>query len=320
MSIQDKTEKYKRLVRSERFQDRMKRMTLPGFEGIPVYDVVQKFREEIKNDDLSIRASSISFYFILALFPSIIFFFSLIPYVPIPHLDMVILNGMKVVLPNGVYIVLEHTIKDIISIQHGGVLSVNFILAMFVASNGVNSMMKTFDKMNHTFKERNWWQKRLASIRILVLVSLQIIIAVLLIIKGKEFLVLILRLLHTESQVTLFILRVVKILLIVLSFFNIIALIYYFGPSVKKRYRYFSAGATFATVFSILMTFGFRFYTAYLNNFNRLFGSLGIMIVIMMLIYLNALVLLFGFELNNSIAVNKAIRNAAETNSENEIK
>ena len=317
MSIQDTTEKYKRLVRSERFQDRMKRLTLPGFEGIPVYDVIQKFREEVKNDDLSIRASSISFYFILALFPSIIFFFSMIPYVPIKHFDMIILNGLKVVLPNGVFVILEHTIKDIVSIQHGGVLSVNFILAMFVASNGVNSMMKTFDKMNHTFKERNWWQKRLASIRILFLVCIQIIIAVLFIIKGKEFLTLMLRLLHTESQVTLFILRVVKIILILFSFFNIIALIYYFGPSVKKKYRYFSAGATFATIFSVLMTFGFRFYTAYLNNFNRLFGSLGIMIVIMMLIYLNALVLLFGFELNNSIAVNKAIRNSDELGDEN---
>ena len=317
MSIQDKTKKYRRLVRSERFRDRLKRITLPGFEGIPVYDVIQKFREEVKNDDLSIRASSISFYFILALFPSIIFFFSMIPYVPIKHFDMIILNGLKVVLPNGVFVILEHTIKDIVSIQHGGVLSVNFILAMFVASNGVNSMMKTFDKMNHTFKERNWWQKRLASIRILFLVCIQIIIAVLFIIKGKEFLTLMLRLLHTESQVTLFILRVVKIILILFSFFNIIALIYYFGPSVKKKYRYFSAGATFATIFSVLMTFGFRFYTAYLNNFNRLFGSLGIMIVIMMLIYLNALVLLFGFELNNSIAVNKAIRNSEELGGEN---
>jgi membrane protein len=241
----------------------------------------------------------------------------MIPYVPIKHFDMIILNGLKVVLPNGVFVILEHTIKDIVSIQHGGVLSVNFILAMFVASNGVNSMMKTFDKMNHTFKERNWWQKRLASIRILFLVCIQIIIAVLFIIKGKEFLTLMLRLLHTESQVTLFILRVVKIILILFSFFNIIALIYYFGPSVKKKYRYFSAGATFATIFSVLMTFGFRFYTAYLNNFNRLFGSLGIMIVIMMLIYLNALVLLFGFELNNSIAVNKAIRNSDELGGEN---
>jgi len=311
MSIQDKTVKYKRLVRSERFKNRLKQITLPGFEGIPVYDVVQRFKEEVKNDDLSIRASSISFYFILALFPTIIFFFSMIPYVPIKHFDAIILNGLKVVVPNGVFIILETTIRDIVSIQHGGVLSINFVLAMFVASNGVNSMMRTFDKLNHTFKERTWWEKRLASIRILFLVCLQIIVAVLLIIKGKEFLELTLRLMHIENRITIFILRIVKIILIVFSFFNIIALIYYFGPSVKKKYRYFSAGATFATIFSILMTFGFRFYTAYLNNFNRLFGSLGILIVIMMLIYLNALVLLFGFELNNSIAVNKSLKDTA---------
>lgn len=307
MSIQDKTEKYKRLVRSERFQDKLKAITLPGLEGIPVYDIVQQFRDETKNDDLSIRASSISFYFILALFPSIIFFFSLIPYVPINNFDISIMKALKTVVPSGVYVILEHTIKDIVSIQNGGILSINFFLAMFVASNGVNSMMKAFDKMNNTFKERNWWQKRLASIRILILVSLQIIIAILLIIKGKEFLKLVLKMMHTENQITYYILSIAKTLLIIFSFFNIIALIYYFGPSVKKKYKYFSAGATFATIFSILMTFGFRFYAAYLNNFNRLFGSLGIMIVIMMLIYLNALVLLFGFELNNSIAVNKEI-------------
>ncbi|HRH56542.1 MAG: YihY/virulence factor BrkB family protein [Chitinophagales bacterium] len=319
MSIQEKTEKYKRLVRSERFQDRMKKMTLPGFEGIAVYDVVQRFKQEVKDDDLSIRASSISFYFILALFPSIIFFFSLIPYVPIEHFDDKIMNGLKSILPNGIFIILETTIRDIVSIQNGGIVSINFFLAMFVASNGVNSMMKAFDKVNQTFKERNWWQKRLAAIRILFLVSLQIIIAVLLIIKGKEFLLLMLKLMHTESKITLFILRVVKTFLILFSFFNIIALIYYFGPSVKKKYRYFSAGATFATLFSILMTIFFRFYAAYLNNFNRLFGSLGIMIVIMMLIYLNALVLLFGFELNNSIAVNKELKNSKSNENESEV-
>lgn len=309
MPIQKKTEKYIRLYRSDRFQQRLRTIILPGFEGIPLYDVIKLFKEEIKKDDLSIRASSISFYFIMALFPTIIFFFSMIPYVPIKHFDTIILNGLKTVLPSGVFSILENTIHDIVSIQHGGILSVNFILAMFVASNGVNSMMKTFDKMNHTFKERTWWQKRLASIRILFLVSIQIIVAVLLIIKGKEFLELLLHLLHIENTVTIFLLRIIKIILILFSFFNVIALIYYYGPSVKVKYRYFSAGATFATLFSIVMTFGFRFYTEYLNNFNRLFGSLGIMIVIMMLIYLNALVLLFGFELNNSIALNKLLKN-----------
>jgi len=314
MSLQHQTEKYKRLVRSERFQDRLKQLTLPGFEGIPVYNVFREFRSEIKNDDLSIRASSISFYFILAFFPSILFFFSLIPYVPIDHFDISIMKAIKTAVPKGVYIIIENTITDIVSRQHGGVVSINFFLAMFIASNGVNSMMKAFDKMNNTFKERNWWQKRFAAIRILVLVSLQIIIAILLIIKGKEFLELMLKLLHTESRVTFHILSFAKTLLIIFSFFNIIALIYYFGPSVKKKYRYFSAGATFATIFSIVMTFGFRFYAAYLNNFNRLFGSLGIMIVIMMLVYLNALVLLFGFELNNSIALNKELRKSQNEN------
>src|SRR6185312_4949944 len=101
MSLQNQTEKYKRLVRSERFQDRLRRMTLPGFEDIPVYDVIQKFREEVKNDDLSIRASSIAFFFILALFPSIIFFFSIIPYIPIRHLDNTVIKAFKEILPAG---------------------------------------------------------------------------------------------------------------------------------------------------------------------------------------------------------------------------
>ena len=319
MSLQQQTEKYRRLVRSERFRDRLKRMSFPGFEGIPVYDVFLKFREEIKEDGLSIRASSISYFFILALFPSIIFFFSLIPYVPIDHFDSKILNGLKGILPIGIFSILETTIHDIVSVQRGGLVSINFFLALFVASNGVNSIMRAFDKMNQTFKKRNFFQKKIAAFQILFLISMQLIIAFLLIIKGKEFIQLILNWLNTEDAIISFVVRFTKTLLILFSFFNIFALIYYFGPSVKKRYRYFSVGATFATLFSILMSIVFKFYTSYLNNFNRLYGSLGIMIVIMLLIYLNALVLLFGFELNNSIAVNKALRES-DSNSDSEIK
>lgn len=319
MSIQEQTEKYRRLLRSERFQDRLKAMTFPGFEGIPVYDVAKRFRLEIREDALSVRASSISYFFILALFPSIIFFFSLIPYVPIAHFDSKILHGLKELLPGGIFSVLETTIHDIVSVQRGGLVSINFFLALFVASNGVNSIMRAFDKMNNTFKKRNFFQKKIASFQILFLISMQLIIAFLLIIKGKEFIQLILNWLHTEDIVISYVVRFTKTLLILFSFFNIFALIYYFGPSVKKRYRYFSVGATFATLFSILMSIVFKFYTSYLNNFNRLYGSLGIMIVIMLLIYLNALVLLFGFELNNSIAVNKALRES-ENESDSKIK
>ena len=222
MSLQQQTEKYRRLVRSERFRDRLKRMSFPGFEGIPVYDVFLKFREEIKEDGLSIRASSISYFFILALFPSIIFFFSLIPYVPIDHFDSKILNGLKGILPIGIFSILETTIHDIVSVQRGGLVSINFFLALFVASNGVNSIMRAFDKMNQTFKKRNFFQKKIAAFQILFLISMQLIIAFLLIIKGKEFIQLILNWLNTEDAIISFVVRFTKTLLILFSFFNIL--------------------------------------------------------------------------------------------------
>ncbi len=300
-------------MRSERFKERIRTLVLPGFEGIPIYDVLIKLRDELRNDTLSIRASSISFFFILALFPGIIFLFSLIPYVPIKHFDKLVLNFLNEILPNGVFPILESTIKDIVSIQRGGLTSINFFLAIFVASGGVTSMMRAFDKMNHTFKKRNFWQKRIASIRILVLVNTQLIIAVLFILKGKEVIQLMLTWLNAKDTIIEHVLKISKTIIIILSFFNTYALVYYFGPSVIKKYRYFSAGATFATAVSILMSYLFRIYTSYLNNFNRLYGSLGIMIVIMMWIYLNAFVLLFGFEINHSIALNKALREDKST-------
>lgn len=296
----------------------MRSWVLPGFEGIPIYDVFKKLKEELKNDALSIRASSISFFFILALFPGIIFFFSLIPYIPIKHFDKYVLNFFNEVLPSGVFPILESTIKDIVSVQRGGLTSINFFLAVFVASGGVTSMMRAFDKMNETFKKRNFWQKRMASIRILVLVNFQLIIAVLFILKGKEFIQLLLHWLNTEDAVIETVLKVSKTIIIILSFFNTYALVYYFGPSVIKKYKYFSAGATFATTVSIIMSYLFRIYTAYLNNFNRLYGSLGVMIVIMMWIYLNAFVLLFGFEINHSISLNKALRDDQSTKALND--
>ena len=305
MTVRNGNNKLAKLFRSDRFQKRIRTLTFPGFEGVPVYNVIQRFRHEIKEDALSIRASSISFFFILALFPSIIFFFSLIPYIPIKHFDQSVIQLLGEILPPGVFLVLRSTIQDIVSIQRGGLLSINFLLAIFIASNGVNSIMRAFDKMNHTFRERTFWEKRGTSLKILFLVNLQLIIAVLMIIKGKEFIALILMWMDTDDTYISTILHIVKILLTVFSFFNIYALIYYYGPSVKKKYRFYSIGATFATLFSIIFSYAFRAYTMYLNNFNRLYGSLGILIVVMLWIYLNAIVLLFGFELNNSIAVNK---------------
>lgn len=291
---------------------KLRTLVLPGFEGVPLWDVILKFREEIQDDALALRAASVSYFFILAIFPTIIFFFSLIPYIPVANFDLVLMENLRQIMPEGVFNVLEHTIQDIVSIQRGGLTSVNFLLAFIFSSNGVSSMMQAFDKMNPTFRKRSFWEKKWVSIKITFLLTIQVIAAIILIIFGEKTLKSALDLVNITSTASYWLVVIFKYLFVIFSFFNSIALIYYYGPSVKEKYRYFSVGATFATIALILLSYLLRIYFNAFSNFNQLYGSLGIVIVVMLWVYLNAYVLLFGFELNNSIALNKVIHRKKE--------
>ncbi len=286
---------------------RMKKVTLPGFEGVPIYNVILMFREEIQNDALSVRAAAISFNFILALFPTSIFIFTLIAYIPIEGFNETLLTYVQGVMPEHTYETVDGTIQDIINYKRGGLLSLTFFLAFYFSINGVMNMMRAFDKANPTFKKRNWIQKFWAASKINLLIILLILVLISLIILSKDQLSTLLDTLGWKNIGGNF-LYFLRITLTIFTFFNTVALIYYFAPAVKKKYRYFSIGATFST----LLILGFSYLFSYYVNFmfpklNSIYGSLSVMIFIMIWIYANAFVLLFGFELNNSIAVNKFI-------------
>ncbi len=292
----------------QNFEERIQRFSMPGFDGIPVIDVFTMFRAEVKRDALGVRASSISFFFILAMFPSIIFFFSLIPYIPVANIDTVIFDYLQKVLPTPVYLVLQSTIRDIISIQRGGLTSFNFMLALIFSLNGVTSMMQVFDKINPIHKKRNFWAKRWAAFKITILMSIQLIVAMALIVIGEQYIKELLNTIGIENKFVVTIIMILKFLTLVLIFLNTIALIYYYGPSVKERYKFYSPGATFATLLMLLLSYILKWYFAYFHNFNKLYGSLGIVLVVMLWVYFNAFVLLFGYEVNNSIALNKRLK------------
>src|SRR5690554_6892940 len=111
----------------------------PGLQGVTIGNVVSGVIKELKNDDLIIRASSMSFFFFIALFPTITFFFSLIPYLPVENYDLFLLNLLKNLLPEGVFEILETTISDIVSNQRRGVTALNFIMAFIFSSTGLTS-------------------------------------------------------------------------------------------------------------------------------------------------------------------------------------
>ena len=163
------------------------RTSFPGFDKIPIYDVLTFFRQEIKRDQLPVRASAISFNFLLAVFPSIIFLFTLIPYIPISGLDVSIHKFFKDVLPESGYAFLESTINSITTIKRSGLLSIGFLLAFYFSTNGVRMILLTFNKNHPNYAKRNFWRNRFASFRLTLYLFVLFIASIILIITGDIF-------------------------------------------------------------------------------------------------------------------------------------
>lgn len=289
-----------------------KTTSIPGFDKIPIYDVLSFFRQEIRRDQLPVRAAAISFNFLLAVFPSIIFIFTLIPYIPISGLDKSIHQFFKDVLPESGYVFLESTITGITSIKRSGLLSIGFILAFYFSTNGVRMLILTFDKHQPNYTKRGFWKNRIVSFRLTLYLFLLFISSIILIIAGDAIVQKVGNLIGWEDHTGHFVLTLFQYIVILLLFFLGISLIYYYGPAVKHRWRFITAGATFATIFSILTSLVFGYLANNFISYNEVYGSIGTLIVLMIWINLNSLVLLVGFEINNSVDVNRILRQRSD--------
>lgn len=288
--------------------ERAKGLTLPGFEGVPIYDVVVFFRNEIKRNVISVRAKAIAFTFFLALFPGLIFLFSLIPYIPIPNLQENLIDFIRELLPGDTFNVLEKTIRDIVMEQRGGLLSIGLVLALFVSTNGMMAMMESFDKSYAVFSKRNMLVKRWVALKLTVVIFFLLVVSIITIVKGNQVLKFLLKTFDILNPFNFLLFSTLKWFIILLLFFNSISLIYYYGPSMKKKFRFISAGSTLATILVIFISIGFSYFVNNFGSYNRFYGSIGTIIALQIYIYLNAFAMLLGFELNASIAINKKLR------------
>jgi len=287
-----------------------KRIALPGFEKMPIYDVADFFFTGIQRGSIVTRAQSLAFSFFLAIFPAIIFLFSLIPYVPIANFQNEILNIIEGVLPQNAYSTVRSTIEDIIRIQRGGLLSIGFVMALYFTTNGFMTMMRGFNSSYHVVESRTPFQQRKVAIVLTFILSVLVIISTTLIIFSEvatKYLVT-----HSilKSKTQILLLTLGKWTVVMSLFFFAISFLYYYAPAVKKNYRFISAGSTFATMLSIIVSTGFAYFVNNFGQYNKIYGSIGTLIVIMLWIYFNSVILILGFELNASIenAKNKVRR------------
>ena len=258
------------------------------------------FFKEIIDDDLDDIAKSIAFGFTLAIFPGIIFLFTLIPYIPIQDLNNIIMTYMQEVFPAAIYEFTSDTINDIISRPRGGLLSFGFLLALFSATNGTLAMMTGFNRCFRTSEKRGYFHTRFIALLITVVLTLSLVFSVILLVVGKIVVNYIVQLGFIEQNNIYYLFVVIQHVGVFVFFYFSIATIYYFGPTISKKSNFFSVGALFAAIMCITATILFGIYFENFASYNKVYGSIGTIIAFMFWLYIVSYVILIGFELNVS--------------------
>lgn len=279
----------------------LKRISLPGFDKIPIYHVGQFFVKGLFKGDISQRAAAMSFTFFLALFPALLSFFSVIPYIPIDNFQIQLLSFLEELIPQSSWKVIESVIIDIVSRQRGSLLSISFIFSIYLASNGVMAISNAFNSSFHAIETRTAFRQRLVSFLIIGIISILIVLSITSIALGRYFISYLSEHSFINDSFTLGSLVFLKWLIVMALVFFAISFLFYLAPSNKKYYRFISAGSSLATFMSLLLLIGFDFYVSNFTKYNAVYGSIGTLIILMMWLYFNSIVLIIGFELNVSI-------------------
>lgn len=295
------------------FIKKSKHWYLPGFEGVPLFDVGRFFIKQVKTVGLTERASAIAYNFIMAIPPSFLFLFTLIPNLPFIK-KREIMKQLSLIIKD--IIPAEGYNKDIISFIDEtffkspvfGLLSFGLLLALFFASNAMMGLMRSFNKNYIGFEKRKGLHTRWVAIRLTTLIfGLVLGCLILLITQGA-----VLKFFGLKSYFWRELIFYARWLFIIALIFYSIAFIYKYAPAVEKKWKLISPGAILATFLCIMASLGFSYFVNSFGRYNALYGSIGSIIVLMALIFINSLVLLIGFELNVSIKSLKAMAEKRE--------
>jgi membrane protein len=278
-----------------------RRIIVPGMDGLPLYDVAVFFIRGLRMGAINMRASSLSFSFFLALFPGVIFFFTLLPYIPIHDLNEQVMALLATLLPENATEAVRDTIEDITTKKRGGLLSVGFVFALYFSTSGITSIIQAFNQTYHTIDPRKIVVQRLIAIALVIILSILVISAIALMTLGSVTIDLLQEYHIIKGLYEIQMLILLKWAAISLMIFFGISFLYFLAPARKSRFRFFSAGSTLATLGTLGTCLLFNWYINNFTRYNALYGSIATLIILLLWIYFNANILLIGFELNASI-------------------
>jgi len=284
------------------FQLLFKRMYLVG-RMITYYSVYKIFINKLREDEIFERSLAVAFSFTLASFPLIIFLFTLIPYINawVPEIDSTkILLFLEGVMPKDMYDIAKNTILDLVETKRGGLLSLGVISSLFLSSNGFNTLIKTFNSCHKVRENRSFYETRLIALILTLLFFVVTIVAIILSAVG-DFTINLMLEYNLFKDVEYFTIVLSKLLILFISFYLAISSIFYFAPVIHNKWTFISSGSIISAVGCVAISLAFSYYINNFPTYNKLYGSIGILIAYMGWIYFISTIILIGFEWNTSI-------------------
>lgn len=293
------------------FHKKLSFIVLPGFDGMPLYDVLSFFLKGLFRGVITYRAAAIAFNFFLALVPFILFLFTLIPFITGKDYQIQLLDMMDNLIPAEIFSIFESTVVEIVSRPSTGLLSVVFIMAIYFATNGIDAILEGFGQSYHEVDEWPWWKQKVTAFFMMISLALLITIAMTFLGFGKLTLTVLAGRGIIAGNFTYVLLRILQWLIIASSTLTMISILYYFGqPKDWKtnKYRFFSPGSILGSSLFIIGGVLIKLYFENFARYNLLYGSIGSIIILMVWLYYNAMIIIIGYELNASIMQSKAVQ------------
>ena len=286
----------------KRLESVLRLVKIPGFGGVPLYDVLVYFIRGFTQVNLIDRAAAVAFYVFLAIFPTILFLFTLMPYLPLQGLTQNVLEALQSILPPGTFESAESTINQIMSIEHGGLMSIGLLLAFYFSTSAISSFFRGFNMGDNEFGQVSFIKIQVYSILVMIMFVLLLLISIALITVGQRILPIFFTKIHFYNGFVVLLINILRWIIVIFALMIAMSLLYYFGNPRAKKFKLFTPGSFLFTGMFIVGTILFNFYISNISTYNLLYGSIGGLIIFVIWIYFNCILILIGYELNKSIA------------------
>jgi membrane protein len=271
--------------------------------GLGWKELTKRVWSEFQQDDVFGNAAKLSYYFLLALFPLLLFVTTVLGYFADAGGDLrqELIRMLGTVIPADASSLIFKTVNEVQEHAGGGKLSFGILATLWAASNGMGALTDALNTAYEVRETRPWWRSRLIAVALTVVLSVLILSALALVLFGGHIAGWIAA---TYSFGGVFV-TAWKVLqwLVVLAFVLLaFALIYYFAPDVRvRRWQWIAPGTVVAVVLWLLVSFAFRLYLHFFNSYSATYGTLGAVIILMLWFYLTGAAILVGGEMNSEI-------------------